>query len=155
MNANLVIPFMGRSLGAVVLWAMIPLTVWASRPYVGCFCSDGHFEVLCPKIFQSKLAKPSCCHGSSARDCCSQQRDLGAGSQVQGEGSCRCMFVANSTPTKTSPVQKLPSVFTGISADVVAVLSESPRVATLDNWVQCIDTGPPPDLVVVFRHFVI
>jgi len=36
-----------RNLRNIVLWAMIPLTLFASRPVMGCTCADGTFKLIC------------------------------------------------------------------------------------------------------------
>lgn len=146
---------MRTSLGTAVLWAMIPLSVWASRPFAGCFCSDGHFEVLCPKMFGATSDLPACCRAAMASSCCSQDAASSPGCSVQSDKNCKCRFVTSAIPLKPTPVAKPLPAFALFAFGDVAHSSCLFAITACNKPSNAIEFGPPPDLVVILCHFVI
>jgi len=80
---------------AVVIWAMIPLALWSTRPSAGCICADGHFELICKSALcaskpgstcEAAAPRCSCCHTSVAKH-----------SEGQSKGCCSDKAGASST----------------------------------------------------------
>jgi hypothetical protein len=50
-----------------VLWAMIPLTVFAGIPRIGCICASGQHKVFCERhLMKAGGAQCACCYGRDA-----------------------------------------------------------------------------------------
>ena len=72
------------------LWAMIPLTVFASRPATGCTCASGEYKPFCA----AHLSRGQVHHDSSGKGvtcsmpCCQQQTYAGDSVPCCQQGDC-------------------------------------------------------------------
>lgn len=157
MNLKLHNRVLRQAFATMVLWGMIPLTLLASRPFMGCVCADGHMQILCPQVFAEKTAKlPPCCRAAAERTCCcSREATSSDKSGVKRGSGCRCRLVANSA-----------TLIADSQAKPTSVLAVTPFNAHVENSFLVLTSllnkpgnaeilGPPPDLVVLLCHFVI
>jgi hypothetical protein len=55
-------------IAALLIWAMIPLTVFASLPRVGCICANGQHKFFCERSrAPATQGLCTCCYGKAAR----------------------------------------------------------------------------------------
>lgn len=159
---------------AVVLWAMIPLAILSGRPVSGCICADGHYELFCRGELHGAddsnsrhehsgarsdacsccdkgsagKDQRSCCRGKS--DCCRSNSDAGGGDTRDAGKSC-CTPVLRSDlasviagPSRLLLDRQLPTLCTAVFA------LPSTGIAMGAGHPVGLDTGPPPDDLVVF-----
>lgn len=169
-------------LGAVAVWAMVPVALWNGRADGGCICADGHFEPVCkaahcPSGLQGAQVRPvqngscgcSCCKNVEARrgnaelcrtkrGCCEKSgtHDANdhAGKSVGGEGCCTPVAQAQAVATVV-PTPRIDDH--QHSSALVAILQDSPGVlgAVRATRLVDVDTGPPTNLVITLRRLVI
>jgi hypothetical protein len=150
---------------AAVIWAMMPLAVLSGRVVSGCMSPTGHFELNCrcwADAGGSAASATSChCHcpccAGGKTCCCCQSKSLAANSRqttgggIQGSGHCTPVALYNVTPAVNVSIQ------TGDnhqSADFVAIVIDAPTSlarTTIEQLAE-LDTGPPPDNLVVALH---
>ena len=157
------------------VWAMLPLTLLAGRPYSGCICENGSFKVFCTGCASGlgtpiadtseKPGRCGCCRGNEShaikndsegkRDCSQPSRAL-AGKNVSAPatGKCGCKWVVQDPAVapphvlpRNAEVQPLVLV---LPTDCVAALY--PRAAV---HAELLNTGPPTDLIVTLHRLVI
>jgi hypothetical protein len=164
-----------RSMGsAVVLGAMIPLTLLNSLPGTGCFCADGRFKLFCERCLHTDAPSGNdalagkrcpCCFGragsgSVARcphcvpqgraSCCKQVARHGS------EDSSRCCTPVFRSPLAASSEVALPQngefVLASLSTDIV-IESGWPKAG--GHRIERADILPPVDLVIVHHVLLI
>lgn len=162
-------------LRAILMWAMIPLAVVNTRSAFGCIGPDGQFNPNCRCCLAGggervASAKKSCCgcaccaHRAGGSSCCckgklakneSKQSDRsGPGAKSNG---CRLFVqiavisaIVNHGQTAQADDHLSQAICT------VAIDSLSPIFGLHTNRRVEMDTGPPPDnLVVILQRFVI
>lgn len=158
-------------LWALVVWGMIPLAAFAGMPSTGCLCANGQFKFFCSHQYHSHeahggAANTGCCsdHPAAAVDCCcevtsrtEQHSDCcqhGAtppGDGLRSQTCCQPVFNAPSmSPVAVSvPCDDAPLLTVCL---IETIASGHPAVAPEAGE---LDTGPPLDRVVAFRHLLI
>lgn len=77
-------------LRTALLWAMIPLTVFASRPAMGCTCASGEYKFVCV----AHLSRGPVSHGSNEKGvtgqkaCCEQETHSSDSAPCCEQGDC-------------------------------------------------------------------
>jgi len=77
-------------LRSALLWAMIPLTLFASRPVTGCTCASGEYKLFCmAHVLHGKAVHDS--NGNSTqceKACCSQHKNVTDSAPCCQKGHC-------------------------------------------------------------------
>lgn len=165
--------YLRTQLSALVVWGMIPLSVWAGAPGTACLCASGQFKLFCAHDHHAThldaLHDNGCCaagHASDAHcqqcavaaeerggehegDCC--QHDASPGDGVRAR-SC-CQPVLNALSMVSSPVSAPDHHAPAVTVEV----AEPPAIACLARSVEAVDfdTGPPQDRIIAFGHLLI
>jgi hypothetical protein len=152
-----------------LLWAMIPLTVFASRPVTGCTCASGEYKLVCmAHVFHRQAPQNS---GRNARNCekaCSLQQDGRTNSaDCCQTGQCPLSKESSNGGGKCCSPDLLTRVIVpstvAFSVDIVHhVLFDLPVVeatrpvadSAVIHFVRH-ETGPPDDLVVSLHRLLI
>lgn len=158
-------------LSVLVAWLMIALAVVAGMPSTGCLCANGQFKFFCGHQHRvdpahGENATVGCCADHLAAidcdrclaapaakhdgDCCKHAASL-PGNGVRSRSCCQPVFnAAGISPTKVSAPRDDSSRLGPCLVEADA--SAFPAVAAdIDE----LDTGPPIDRVVAFRHLLI
>lgn len=84
---------------ALVVWTMLPLTVWSGMPSTACVCANGQFMLFCHRCLAGELRRPhsSCCSSGATplngqHSCCAGEDRSEDGSSSSGS---RCTPVVN------------------------------------------------------------
>ena len=101
-----------------VMWAMIPLTVFAGLPRIGCVCASGQHKFFCERhLTQAGDAQCTCCYGRdeaknapssrthacslATMNCCGAKRAAHNGTQPAFGADCPCRPVVDRSVTIT------------------------------------------------------
>lgn len=159
-------------ISAALVWAMIPLTLFASLPRTGCICANGQHKFFCQRhLTANGNGRCCCCYGNPATK--SQIADR-AKSAPSGQMSC-CRR-ARSQPTSDlpsahsepgcRPVLDKPLFLTVLKASLDLDRADSMPLFLAFEPVPVLSTSivadihrgellPPPDLVVTLRILLI
>jgi hypothetical protein len=162
--------FITGYLRTAMLWAMIPLTVFASSPAIGCTCASGEYKIFCvAHLAKSRDAldaranggacEKNCCHhkgGSQAvefrqTEACpiSDSHNTHGGKQCCNPDSPKAIAV--SSVVKIAPPLGDVMFFDLPSADIWHAFSVSTATHAVEH-----DTGPPGgDLVISLRRLLV
>jgi hypothetical protein len=151
---------------AAVIFAMMPLAVLSGRVVSGCMSPTGHFELNCrcwagaggsAASATSCRCHCSCCAGGKTSCCCQSKsladrsRQTTTGGGIQGSGRCTPVAFYNVTPAVNVSNQTDDN---HQSADFAAIVIDAPASlaqTTIEQLAE-LDTGPPPDNLVVALH---
>jgi hypothetical protein len=150
-----------------LLWAMIPLTVFASRPVTGCTCASGEYKFSCAAhLFHGhvrsdsneKCAKPCCrqSKGGHSTACCQK----GHSPLIEGQGTSGGEKCCN--PDMLTALSVASSVTLQVDNDhhvlfdLPMVESGSVLADTASAHLLPHDTGPPGgDLIISLRRLLV
>ena len=158
-----------------LLWALIPLTVFAARPMAGCRCANGDYKLFCI----SSYLENSCEHSSSqcvpgrTRECCKSQKQeksdtnhccqnkntgtADSGNHFQSNSKSCCSF---DSPSELNVTERVAVPDTHELSQLFALLPIDAKLqqvgTTSISLLLSIDSGPPGgDLLVSLRRFLI
>ncbi|HZZ72576.1 MAG TPA: hypothetical protein VFE24_10000 [Pirellulales bacterium] len=157
-----------------LVWALLPLTLLAGRPYAGCVCADGQFKVFCSghctATGGSAAMDPSrhagccgkCCAEVAVNDCLKSERrgspvkasSNGATAPGISQGKCACRWVAQDPSIVPAGV----AAPVGCCCSGLFVPASRPADRLPANGMvlaNSLDTGPPPDLVLILGRLII
>lgn len=160
--------FVGHTIRALAIWAMIPLNLLRSTPIMGCVCANGQHKFLCQRrnaeTSDSATTVCSCCHPdsrhasgkSSSHSCCARRARSLAGESGPAV-STRCCQSVLEIPSPSVVGEKVvanddqacPVHIARAVDDVFPVLAQ--------NTFQVGSKGdlPPPDFVILHQVFLI
>lgn len=158
----------------IVMWAMIPLTVFGSLPRMGCICANGQHKFFCERHHSGDVAgRCACCNGRataktatlhetqnrSARGmaCCRQSRGGRATNHPVVMSDRPCRLVLDEAVFLTGPKSSLDldrAQFLSAFAEV-AFEPQPMVVATVTPDFLRGERLPPPDPVITFGVMLI
>jgi hypothetical protein len=158
--------FISGFLRTLLLWAMIPLTVFAGRPAMGCTCANGEYRISCAAHIatdhlgrvppKAALSDKSCCHrkeAGKASDCL----DAKPCPSLHGShGGKNCCTPDSLTAVTVASVAKFTSPLAVMFFD--RPIADNGRALAGTIVAQAIEheTGPPGgDLVISLRRLVV
>ncbi|MEX2140686.1 MAG: hypothetical protein WD894_15600 [Pirellulales bacterium] len=158
-------------LRSALLWAMIPLTLFASRPATGCTCASGEYKLFCVAHLPHRLGahdssgngvpcQKACCqqHRSAtySADCCQTGHcPLCDGNGKSGSNSCcnpdKVTAVTAASPLTFSVDHNYHLLFDSPAVEVGSVVADLAAAHFVPY-----DTGPPGgDLVIWLRRLLV
>ena len=152
---------------SALLWAMIPLTVFASRPVTGCTCASGEYKISCAAhLFHGRVLPDSnekcgkaCCRHSSGADsavCCQKGhcplmdgQDKSGGDKCCNPDKLTAVTVASTVTFSVDNDHHL--VFDLPTVELGTTFADSTVAQLIPH-----ETGPPGgDLVIALRRLLV
>lgn len=163
------------TLRTALLWALIPLTVFAARPMAGCRCANGDYKLFCLSSYLGNSCEHStserfpngtraCCKSnksvkSAANHCCqnknTQTTDPGNHFQSSSKSCCSFESLAQLAVTKQVDLPDGNAQF-----QFIALFPIDAKLQQVGATSICLllanDPGPPGgDLLISLRRFLI
>lgn len=157
-------------LRATVIWLMVPVTLFAGTPRVGCVCANGEHKVICERHLSSccrnaeqgsgEKGPCSCCHkGHAAQEkrnqassgCCKSPDGCPNG-QTTSEPCCKPVTIKPLLPPVAQHVDLLDVGFVALFFPSVELLQVTVSPTRETVWNPAL---PVPDLVIAHQVFLI
>ena len=154
----------------IMIFALMPMTVWGGMTHVACRCSNGEVRLNCPRLNQklsAKTASSACCQSTSGerKPCCCGGGGKSGRYVAKSHGHqptsccaeiCHCTPVylqANSTPSlkKVSVADQIRIDLESVLVSVVRHSRSTPVDATSVDASQRV----PDDLIVLWERWLI
>lgn len=143
----------GSARGSIAL-LLIPLTVANAVPWICCLCSKTANVDTC-KQTSTDCCGMACC-SAGGQCCCRRVVSSSTADEKHSQGIIRCFCERQRNDPVVGIFNAPEAIAWELPNSFDVVVQNPPATAILNSAIhrRTLDTGPPPDLVLVFRHLL-